>query len=441
MTPEAEDISLIKHLELKEARYKKMTNPPSPEEVERAVDIWMSKNPGCKFITEYNYDSDEVINDIINSTMIKEKKSPGYPFIDEGLNTNGKVLEHYGAGMADLVRSSWNDPFCARWMPKCELTKQKKIEAKMPRCVNGSSLTKTIKDMAIFRAFRNNLADNWVDTEVIYCFAKENQSHIIHLSEMFKNCDVVRCDDKPNWEMSCQHWHHMATAECVIRSAIKNPKMSQAKFDKWKQDVRDSFREASEATYRTSSGRVFKSSAPGANKSGIYMTIDMNSINQQLTDIMVAMRLGLSNEQIRKFIFAAGGDDTMSFIPKEHRDLWDSKYMEYCEHLGVEVRQAESYNGFDGVEFFSHHLKHNGRSWTYKPVRFTKHIMNLIYTKDDNLPQALVSHMLNHCWSDKGEFEFFYDAYLHFHELLPEFYPLKNLKDKRELQNSVAGLE
>jgi len=441
MTPAAEDVSLMRHLELKHERYLKMKQPPTDNEMKRAVDIWIAKNPGCRFITDPDYDTTKNINKIINSTMIKDKKSPGYPFMDEGLMNNAQVLEHYGDSMADLVRASWNDPFVARWMPKCELTKEKKILAEMPRCVNGCGLAKTIKDMCIFRNFRDNLHENWKDTEIIYCFSKEDQSHIVHLNNLFKDCDIVRCDDKPNWEMSCQHWHHMATAECVIRAAVKHPSMSDEFFQKWQLDVRNSFKEASEATYRTSSGKIFKSAAPGANKSGIYMTIDMNSINQQLTDIIVAIRLGLKNEQIMKFIFAAGGDDTLSYVPPEHREQWDSKYKELCESLGVEVGEAEKHPGFNGVEYFSHYLRFNGRNWTYKPVRFTKHIMNLIYTEDSSLRQALCSHMINHCWSERGEFEFFYNAYLHFHRLNPMDFPLKYLKDKFELQHNVAGLE
>jgi hypothetical protein len=174
-------------------------------------------------------------------------------------------------------------------------------------------------------------------------------------------------------------------------------------------------------------------------KSGWLLTIFVNSLSQVIVDVLIKMRMGLTDEQIlaSDMRLIAGGDDTLQTFP-ETFDV--SAYYVKAKELGVVLEEFVVHKSFHGCSFFSTKFMNRGGIWEYYPLRFTKHIAKLKTTKLDDLACALSSHMINYCW-DVKRFTFFEKMYMKLRKDNPLLFPLTFLKSRQYLQFKSKGAE
>ena len=122
----------------------------------------------------------------------------------------------------------------------------------------------------------------------------------------------------------------------VMRAwAVKHPDMTDEEFDEWCSDYDRLSKEMSEAnTYRCTNGRVFRVLVAGIMKSGLLTTIPWNTLSQLALDVLIKIRLGLSDDDMLDEVNAiiAGGDDVLQTF-SSNVDL--KRYINEAKLLGV----------------------------------------------------------------------------------------------------------
>lgn len=438
ITPETEEVSCVKHMELFNERNNNIKAAPSSKELDRAVQLVTQMMSANKYDAPKGYKSVANINKIINSSVIKSKKSPGHPYQSEGLMTNGCVLKHYGDTFAEVVISEWDTDFFLKLFLKAEPTKKAKLDAKMLRIITGMPLHKTIKNQAVFENFRKSMVDNWEESPVKYSFSPELPGHINHLAKWLGVEEKTYSSDKRNWDYMFFCFLFKAVGEVVCELAIQPDDVSDEEFEAYKADVRQCVKEVNEkAKYRCTNGTVYQSAWDGIMKSGWLLTIDFNSIAQLLVDVLIKIRLGWDDKQIYEYKIVVGGDDVIQTFP---HDIDTDKYLEEASKMGFDLAEFEVTKGFEGCEFFSTRFQKRDGVWTFHPLRFTKCVKRLRTTKIADLAGALSSHMMNYAWSN-NKYRFFYDMYRKFRKDNPDLFPASLLKTQKQLQYKLTGAE
>lgn len=436
---QTEKVSGIKHLELFEENVKKCVEPPTPAEIDRTVNLLEHMMEENKFEPKKGYRSPENIMRIIDSNLVNERKSAGSPHQQMGLSTNGDVLRKLGkTGVVELVEREWSAALRLKLFLKAEAAKRKKLTKGMPRCVTGFPLEKMIKNQALFREMLDVSVANWKESPVKYAFSPGNPGHCEHLSALFKGKKVVECD-KSNWDYNMFGYFFVILEELVVRLAVQPADMDDEEFAQYIRDVREAIREVAEgAQFVFTNGEVYEVTVAGIMKSGWLLTIFGNSVSQIALDVLVKIRMGLTDAEILDAgnVNVAGGDDTLqAFTDKVHLGVYKQK----AAALGFEV-DFKVHDRFVGSEFFSNVFRDVGGVIGFEPVRTTKHIEKLKRVKAADLPMALSSAMINYCWVDK-HFNFFNTMYKHFRKANPTLYPLSLCKTKQYLRYKCKGFE
>jgi len=438
ITPETEEVSCVKHMELFNTRNKSIIAAPNQKELERAVQIVTQMMSANKYDAPKNYKSTTNINRIINSSVIKSRKSPGHPYQSEGLMTNGDVLKHYGESFAEVVLSEWDTDFFLKLFLKAEPTKKAKLDSEMLRIITGMPLHKTIKNQAVFENFRKSMVDNWEESPVKYSFSPELPGHINHLAKWLGVDEKTYSSDKRNWDYMFFSFLFKAVGEVVCELAVQPDDVSDDEYEAYKADVRSCVREVNEkARYRCTNGTVYQSVWDGIMKSGWLLTIDFNSIAQIIVDVLIKIRLGWDDKQIYEYKIVVGGDDVIQTFP---HDMNTDKYLAEASKMGFDLAEFEVTKSFEGCEFFSTRFQKRDGVWTFHPLRFTKCVKRLRTTKTADLAGALSSHMMNYAWNN-NKYRFFYDMYRKFRRDSPDFFPASLMKTQKQLQYKLTGAE
>jgi len=440
INPVLEEKSVKNHLKLFGGRNRNIAEPLTFKEKKRATHLLRQMLDANVFEPNPNYKTKENLINIIDSTLVKCKKSPGHPYQADGLPTNANVLNKYTKqGVADLVLKEWEEKYQLKCFLKAEPTKHKKIDSEMPRVITGLPLHKMIKHQAIFREMLEVAVDNWRKSPIKYAFAPSLPGHIEHLVKTFSKRKVHE-SDKPNWDFMFFSEFFEICKEVTRLLAVQPADMSDTQFEEYMKDIDNSINEVVyDCEYRCTNGKVFKSKYPGAMKSGTLLTIFFNSMAQILVHIIIMMRLGYSDEEIMSEDNAiiAGGDDVLQAF---HPSVDLQNYVTEAALLGLPLSDFIVHDSFDGCEFYSHKLYIEDGVWKFRPERFTKHIAKLCTTKIDDLPGALSSHMLNYCWDGK-KFNFFERMFSHFRKQHPELFTLNYVKSAQYLRFKVKGYE
>jgi len=227
--------------------------------------------------------------------------------------------------------------------------------------------------------------------------------------------------------------------ELVVRLAVQPADMDDDEFAQYIRDARGAIREVAEgAQFVFTNGEVYEVTVAGIMKSGWLLTIFGNSVSQIALDVLVKIRMGLTDAEIlhSSNVNVAGGDDTLqSFSEKVELDVYKRK----AAALGFLVEFKE-HDNFVGAEFFSNVFKDVGGVIGFEPVRTTKHFEKMKRVKAADLPMALSSAMINYCWVDR-HFNFFSNMYKHFRKDNPTLYPLSLSKSKQYLRYKCKGFE
>lgn len=432
----SEEVSLCKHLEL----YHKRVMDTDPEKLEmnpEVVSILCDKLRDCRFEVDPEYKSKESLISIINSSAIKDSKSPGYPYCTNGQTSNAQVINSLGVeGLVKVVLDDWDSPLLCRVFLKSEPHKKKKIESGMLRIIAGFPLHKTIKHIAIFQSINKLLVEKWSEMPVKFAYSPLVPGSNKHLRDVFKGKTVWE-SDKTNWDFNMFDKYFKYFAEFVVNMAVKPVNMSQCSFEEYLRDVREAVDEVSKAQYVLSNGNIYKSTFPGIQKSGWFNTITSNSISQLAVDIETQLECGISRQEIVDHVIIVGGDDVM----QEKLKILKEEYERASQVVGVPMSITET--PFEGSEYFSHRFKTIGNSVAAIPTRFTKHIENLKRANKGEIGSSLVSLMHEWVWDD-DKYKFFHDMYIYLRSTSKDsefYYPLKVLPFKDSLRRHIDGLE
>lgn len=432
----SEELSLCRHLELYHKRV--MDTPseklePNPE----VVSILCEKLKDCRFEVNPNYKTRENLASIINSSAIKDSKSPGYPYCTNGQTSNSQVIKDLGVdGLITTTLNSWDEPLLCRVFLKSEPHKGKKIEAGLLRIIAGFPLHKTIKHIAIFQAINTLLVEKWSEIPVKFAYSPLVPGSNKHLRDVFKGKTVWE-SDKTNWDFNMFDKYFKYFAEFVCRMAVKPANMTQVAFEEYLRDVREAVDEVSQAQYVLSNGNIYKATFPGIQKSGWFNTITSNSISQLAVDIETQLECKVPRHEIVLHVIIVGGDDVM----QEKLRISKEEYERASKVIGVHMQIKET--TFEGSEYFSHRFKTVGSSVAAVPTRFTKHIENLKRANKGEIGSSLVSLMYEWVWDD-DKYQFFHNMYMTLRAQSTDsdlYYPLKVLPFKDDLRRHIDGLE
>jgi len=440
ITKDSQSVSLVKHLDLFGERVKSISTKLTKSErdiVSFAVSKLVAAN---RFEAPIGYRTKENLVEIINSSLVKDSKSPGYPYQADGMPLNSAVLARFGvAGFADIAMQCWGNTYQNRVMIKGEPTKRAKLDAGMARIIAAQPLHKMVKDQAIFRNMQVTAVENWQESPMKYAFNPSTPGHIEHLVSVFKGLSVFE-SDKTNWDYMFSEEAFTLCRDIILELPVQPAGMADEEFDQYKVDMKNAIDEVIyDGVYRCDDGRCFKSVYPGIMKSGWVLTIWVNSLAQIVVDTMIKVRMGLTVEQICSpaYKIIAGGDDVLQTFP-EGFDV--ELYREVASTFGFGLTEFVKHDSLNGAEFFSNTLYKKSGVWQYKPVRFTKHIAHMVTVKKEDLAGCLASHMSNYCW-DYEHFKFFERMYVDMRSTYPDLFPLKFLKSQRYLQFKSKGCE
>lgn len=439
-SPEAEELSLKKHLKLYHERAEMIRAPPTREEVSRCIGLLVKQLAVARYEPDVSYKSRENLEKIIHSSLIKPGKSSGYPHCENGMPNNEALLRQMGpTGLAQLALNEWDEPFWIKMFEKMEPHKRKKLLAEMGRLISGLPTHKLLKHITIFKNFTATLSENWLRSPIKFGFSPGNPGNIENLVEWLGRGEIVE-SDKTNWDYMFHGWCFDICKKVTMELADQPLGMSDEEFAEYLSDVSGAFDEIYKGSrLRTSSGLVYTPTHDGVMKSGWFLTIAINSMAQIVLNNIVLMRLGETDDAIlNKHKIVAGGDDVLQKL--DGVDL--ESYKKVAESLGMPITEFIIRPTIKEFEFFSHEMKYDTHRglWTFLPVRFVKHIEHLKTTKVEDLPDALVSHMRNWRWSNE-KFQFFLRMYKEFRVKYPELFTLEKLRTQRILQNEQLGYE
>jgi hypothetical protein len=440
INPGLEEKSVRNHLELYKERCDLLTHPPTSLESKRCAGLVLQLIPNNKYEPDVDYKTAERIISIIDSSLVNEKKSPGHPYQADGMPVNSAVIARYTkGGLAQIVFDKWHEKFHLKSFLKAEPTKVKKLEKGMPRVITGLPLHKMLKHQTIFKNMLDVAVEKLGDSPIKYGFSPVVSGNIDRIAECFVGRKVYE-SDKSNWDFMFHGYIYDICENIVEALAVQPADMSDEAFEDYKIDVRNSFLEMKEGSkYRCTNGKVFQSTSSGIMKSGWLLTIFVNSLAQIVCDVLIKMRMGVSDEDIlsKDHYMIAGGDDVLQTFPEN----FDTKrYISEAKKLGLVLEPFIEHESFDGCEYFGTKYRFDEGVWKFKPVRFTKHIEALRRVKIEDLPCALASHMLNYTW-DKSRFSFLEKTFRNFRKTHPQIFTLNFLKSRRELEYKVLGLE
>jgi hypothetical protein len=439
-----EEISLKKHLELGVSR-ENAAMTVTQQQVDAIAALVLERLGGAYSVyAPENWKSKLSILRVIHSTAVETHKSPGYPYVLEGMPTNADVLDHYtAAGFAELVEKKWNDPIEGRVFLKIEPHKRRKLDAGMPRVIVGLPLHYLVKCQCLFGELLRNAVEKWQQGPLKYAFNPALPGHIEHLAERYGD-KPLDAGDKTNWDYNYLSWHFRVFRVVMSKLFIKPVNMDSATYEAFLDDVQYAITQVLRASYRCTNGRVYILSREFLMRSGWLLTIFANTVGQVTHDTGVLYFMGVDKHKIvdpDENKCDAGGDDTYNqnkiFVDRAQKEL----YLRTSLSLGVEIPGFETTMGLDQSEFYSHKLYREGNTWKYKPVRFTKHIEKLRRTPLKDLAGALGSHMRNYCW-DNARFAFFealYKTLQSKHGV--DMFPMVHLKPQFCLQAQVKGFE
>jgi hypothetical protein len=436
MTPAEEVISLRKHLQLFGDRVKSVKRAPTAKESKRIVAIVTQMMEPATFMPDEDYDQVSGALNVINSTIVGCKKSSGYPYVTQGMPTNGQVLEKFGVkGFAQHCVNEWLTPIVVKLFGKGEPTKNSKLDEGMARCITGLPLHALVNHACIFKNFFSNLIYKWKEIPVKYAFNPASTGHLEHLKEVLPG--KVWESDKSKWDFNYHLWVADLTCKVTQNLAVRHPSWDEAKLAKYRDDIKKAFDQVFlDSEYRTSDGTTFKLKVGGAMKSGWFGTIAFNSIAQVVVDVAVKVRLGMDDDSILSLAIVAGGDD----VNQDLTGVDMKKYLSISKELGIEMEIHER-ESLEHSEYFSNDIRRDniGRL-VYFPKRFTKHIEHMKTVKLEDLANALCSHMENYR-HDSEKFALFENIYHRLRLTHPGHFPIAMLKSRDQLVAKQYGYE
>jgi len=258
---------------------------------------------------------------------------------------------------------------------------------------------KTLKHAAIFVNMNKKFVEKWKESPVKYAYNPLVPGASKHVWDTLSG-GMVDDSDKKAWDFNFLEWIVKVLVLVMVGLSDRPEEWTEEQYVSFVDDAKKAIYEVfTDNVYVTSDGTQFKVNLVGIMKSGWFNTISGNSLGQVICHVMSLMMMGYSAEEIqRDFVFMAGGDDVLQRFPK---NFDREKYFSMMKNLGIVVTERKTHASMEGVEFFSNKFtKKDGVVQTI-PVRFSKHVLTLLYTDEKNLAQTIQSHLTNYCFSSR----------------------------------------
>jgi len=431
--------SLFKHAEVHKDACVNYVDPPAEvKAVAKRASMTLCKFNKYEMISDPL--SDENIGKILNSSLIKDSKSPGRHFIVDGKKTNAEVIAAYSVEeFAELVRSvAKGGTRDINVFIKLEPTKKAKLSSGMPRIISGVDIIETVLAHAYFSNFNEALAKNYKRSPAAVGFSPLKQKDADEFFRDLEKYDKIVCDD-----VSTLDWRYTPKAvedlcDIVVGLAVRPRGMTEEESSQWRVEAKEVFMRQFLMPFVLPDGRVIKRLKPCIMASGSVLTLAVNTLAMVYFDSLAKLEMGYTVDDIcgKKFKLRAGGDDKTQGTPSDFDEV---AYKEKLEAYGLAIHDVHVTTPKEGFEFFSWTFVKDVRGEvTWTPTRFTKHVQNLRVVDYANLPDALISHMYNWAHS-KDHFEFFRSIY----ESCPaeDGFNVLDLPDRLEIINHLHGFE
>ncbi len=438
--PECNHASVAKAMELMIKQFgeaNKRSKPPS-RDVRRQAMVYLKK---AMAVSSYYANpeplSDSSIASIVESSVVKEQKSPGRAWIEAGMTTIGAVLEKYSTvTLAHMVRAL-REPRDVHVFPKIEPHKREKLDKGNIRLISGVDLLEMLRCQAYFGEFNAKFSESYMRTPGMIGWSPVKPGDGDYFYNTFRKCKFFFSSDVKAHDWTSYHEWAIEDVIQVIVALAKQPKdMSELEFRDWKVQASDTLRRQFLMPLVLPDGTRYERTSPCIMTSGSVVTLSFNTLMMMYFDTLTKLTMGYSEDDLsRKFVSKFGGDDNIQGSAEE---IDVAKYREICYGFGPELHEIETSSHFDGIEFFSWKFSApNGRpAWV--PTRFTKHVQNLKAVKWENLTSALRSHMYN--WAhDEPRFRFFESVWQEAHALDSSL--ALDYKSRSDILDEFAGLE
>lgn len=294
--------------------------------------------------------------------------SPGVPllftyptnrdFLWDGDSWNTQNVELLWDRVRRRLASRDSDPI--RVFIKCEPHKLKKIQEKRYRLISSVSLVDSVVDHMLFGWQNDSLVRNFVHLPVAVGWSP--------LYGGYKWIEPALVGyDRRAWDWTVPRW--LLEAEMQVRFDLNaNPSKLWTELVRWRYN-----RLYDANLFQLSNGWQIEQMVPGVLKSGSVNTISSNSIMQCILHAycLHECSMPLDGE------FVAMGDDTL----QEHTSP------EYVDLLSSIIDLKPPTTGeFCGIDFTE----------GVEPINTPKHFKNLLYAKDADLHNSLISLQLNY---------------------------------------------
>lgn len=362
--------------------------PPTEEEKEFILACLNKEYKTAHWTVPADFMEDTHLSRVMG--RIKKNSSPGYPFYLE-FPTNGAMFDSKGIEMPQLdafdslmgtslqvskkmrnrkatpemveffgpvVRQnlSQNTADPIRLFIKRELMPCKKLLALKWRLIQSVSVRDAIIDSLIFGTFCDTVTDNHNTLPCKTGWAPD-VGMTQDLYDYLNHAETFMATDKSSWDWSCHEWMFPLYLE-VLSESCDSRKINPDLYARWRQAAESRFSKVfGQCHYVLSNGMLFQQVDPGLMKTGMYITLNCNSICNSMCHHLALFRLrreqGKHLDVAESFkIMCNMGDDTI------HEGLPDEEqrpFARWLESTGAITKDV--YNvPFKDVTFCSAHF-------------------------------------------------------------------------------------
>lgn len=304
--------------------------------------------------------------------------TPGYPYniqaptIGDWLKWNGVSYSDTQANLLWVeVQKFLSGDFSShvyKVFPKMEVHNPSKVKDGRWRLIMSPSLACQVAWRMMFSEFQTSLMDS-TGKHPCYSGAVYPGGGWRWLRNQFRRKGFNFCIDKRAWDQNAPGWIFKACLKLIFR-LCRNPSKS------WKKAVAAAFRDAfSHSVLLLPDGRLVRQKFDGLMKSGLFLTITINSLAQYILHCVAWSR---AFPQTTPSDLASTGDDTGQPKPPDVQ-----RYLHYLALSGCVVKEA-----IEGLEFMGFDLDKD--ACTIYPE---KHIASFSYLNPDLYAEVLDSYL------------------------------------------------
>jgi hypothetical protein len=346
-------------------------------------------------------------NWIAAAKTIDISRSPGPLWTRIGCMKNDHVLKRFDPDDREnafrklaLASKEWFETAsCGIYgaFSKWELHTIEKLSDNRQRLIMGAHLYQQIAEALIFiiSGFSAKLRDAAPNIPVATGYITANNV----FNTVFQNVPVRKGHKILGLDVS-------SADVCITQDSVENNLVFIQNMTYGDQDTLDAFYATVRRCYWLafkkcvfifSDGTMYLQLMWGYLKSGAKFTLDFNSIDTCIKSMQVRLNIGHTEEEVFKAWLIGLGDDSMDQLPEKDIDA----FVDEKRKLGCTVKESEKQvtDTVVGQEFCGFTVMktryHKREVFGLIPTRYEKQLLNLCYTKECSIPNALNSFRIN----------------------------------------------